>query len=115
MIKLCGTLLCKPLKIIFKSCITKSEFPSKCKKAVSWRIEDILQVVAWRFNFGILEIYYYGISGNLMQLVKSFLKNCKQRVVLNGQASSWSNVQAGASQGYSWSNFFLNLYQWPIR
>ena len=33
MIKLCGTLLCKPLKIIFKLCITKSEFPSECKKA----------------------------------------------------------------------------------
>ena len=63
-----------------------------------------------RFNFGIQEIYYYGISGNFMQLVKSFLENCKQRVVLNGQASSWSNVQTGASQGYSWSNFFLNLY-----
>ena len=33
MIKICGNSLCKPLEIIFKSCIIKGEFPSEWKKA----------------------------------------------------------------------------------
>ena len=40
-----------------------------------------------------------GISGNLLSLLKSFLSNRFQQVVLNGQCSSWSSVLAGVSQG----------------
>ena len=40
-----------------------------------------------------------GISGNLLSLLKSFLSNRFQRVVLNGQCSSWSSVLAGVPQG----------------
>ena len=40
-----------------------------------------------------------GISGNLLKVLKHFLTNIKQRVVLNGQSSSWTNVKAGVPQG----------------
>ena len=40
-----------------------------------------------------------GISGNLLSLLNSFLSNRFQRVVINGQYSSWSPVLAGVSQG----------------
>ena len=40
-----------------------------------------------------------GISGDLLSLLKSFLSNRFQRVVINGQYSSWSPVLAGVSQG----------------
>ena len=33
MIKICGKSLCKPLEMIFKSCIVKGEYPSEWKKA----------------------------------------------------------------------------------
>ena len=33
----------------------------------------------------ILKLNQYGISENLIRLIKRFIKNCKQRVVLNGQ------------------------------
>ena len=36
-----------------------------------------------------------GISGNLLETLTDFLKDRKQRVVLNGQKSSWANVEAG--------------------
>ena len=36
-----------------------------------------------------------GISGNLLNVLKQFLTNRKQRVLLNGQSSSWTNVKAG--------------------
>ena len=39
-------------------------------------------------NAFISNLSQYGISGNLFQLVKSFLQNCRLRVVLNGQATS---------------------------
>ena len=40
-----------------------------------------------------------GISENLLSLLNSFLSNRFQRVVINGQYSSWSPVLAGVSQG----------------
>ena len=40
-----------------------------------------------------------GISGELLQISFDFLSNKKQRVVLNGQNSSWTSVHAGVPQG----------------
>ena len=40
-----------------------------------------------------------GVSGNLINLLCDFLKNRKQRVLLNGQVSGWSDVKAGVPQG----------------
>ena len=34
-----------------------------------------------------------GISGNVLKVVKHFLRNIKQKVVLNGHSSSWTNVK----------------------
>ena len=39
-----------------------------------------------------------GIKGLLLNILKDFLKSRKQRVVLNSQQSSWSDVLAGVSQ-----------------
>ena len=40
-----------------------------------------------------------GISGKLLNLIKDFLKSIKQRIVLNGQSSSWVDVNVGVSHG----------------
>ena len=47
----------------------------------------------------IFKLEHIGISGNLLSLLKSFLNNRFQRVVLNGQCSNWSPVLAGVPQG----------------
>ena len=39
------------------------------------------------------------ISGELLHILSDFLSNRKQRIVLNGQNSSWANVHAGVPQG----------------
>ena len=39
------------------------------------------------------------ISSELLHILSDFLSNRKQRVVLNGQNSSWTNVHAGVRQG----------------
>ena len=40
-----------------------------------------------------------GINPNALKLIKSFLHNRCQRVVLNGQSSSWLLIRAGVPQG----------------
>ena len=47
----------------------------------------------------IFKLEHIGISGNLLSLLKSFLNNWFQRMVLNGQCSNWSSVLAGVPQG----------------
>ena len=40
-----------------------------------------------------------GKSGDIINILQDFLRNRKQRVVLNGQCSSWADVNAGVPQG----------------
>ena len=47
----------------------------------------------------LLKIKSFGISGNLLILIQSFLCNRMQRVVLNGQCSDWMKISAGVPQG----------------
>ena len=60
-----------------------------------------------------------GISGNLLNVITDFLYQRKQRVVLNGQDSSQTNVQAGVHRDlflahYSfWSISMTYLMAWP--
>ena len=41
----------------------------------------------------------FGISGNLLNLIKHYLTDRFQRVLLNGQCSNWQPVLAGVPQG----------------
>ena len=47
----------------------------------------------------LFKLQQYGISGELITLIKDFLSCRKQRVVLNGQHSPWADVKAGVPQG----------------
>ena len=40
-----------------------------------------------------------GISGKLLNTLTDFSDNRAQKVMLNGQYSSWAKVEAGVSQG----------------
>ena len=47
----------------------------------------------------IFKIKSFGISGDLLELMKNFLSNRFQRVVLNGQTSEWEKSNTGMPQG----------------
>ena len=52
----------------------------------------------WHKGF-IYKLKSYPISDKLLKLIENYLIDCKQRVVLNGQTSSWERVLTGVSQG----------------
>ena len=51
-----------------------------------------------------------GISGNHLNVITDFLYQRNQRVVLNGQHSSWTNIQAGVPQGSILGSLFFLIY-----
>ena len=50
------------------------------------------------------------VNGNDLQLIESFLHNRHQRVVLNGQSSSWLSLRAGMLQGSVLGPQFFFIY-----
>ena len=53
----------------------------------------------------------YGINGQLLNLLKSFLTNRFQRVVRNnGQTSNWKEILSGVPQGYILGPLFLLVF-----
>ena len=51
-----------------------------------------------------------GIDDNLFKLIKSFLNNKCQQVVLSGQSSVWKSVTAGVPQGSVLGPLFFLIY-----
>ena len=47
----------------------------------------------------ICKLLQNGISGDIINILRDFLRKGKQRVVLSGQCSSWADVNAGVPQG----------------
>ena len=50
------------------------------------------------------------ISGNLLSLLKDFLRNRKQRFILNGYSSPWVNINAGVPQGFILGPLLFLIY-----
>ena len=56
-----------------------------------------------------LKLKSYGIDCDLLKLLINYLEDCKQRVVLNGQAS-WKNILVGVSQGSVLGQILFLIY-----
>ena len=63
------------------------------------------------WNDGIIfKLTQNGISGNLLNLLRDFLSERRQRVVLNVQASTWTNITPGVPQGSILGSLLFLIY-----
>ena len=46
----------------------------------------------------VVKLKSYGVEGELLSLLKNYLQNRGQRVVLNGQTSGWRKINSGVPQ-----------------
>ena len=72
---------------------------------------DISKVVDKGWHDGVIfNLKQNGISCNLLNLLSSFSRNGNQRVVLNGQIPSWTDVNAGVPQDFILSPLLFVIY-----
>ena len=51
-----------------------------------------------------------GVSGNLLELIKSFLSDWVQRVTPNGKTSDWECIRVDLPEGYILGHLFFLMY-----
>ena len=85
------------LSITHKIYSSFEEFPSRETRGVFLDIPKAFDKV-WHDGL-LLKLKSYGISGCLFTVIKDFLNNRHQRVVLNGKSTIWFPITAGVPQG----------------
>ena len=83
-------------------------FPSRETRAVFLDISKAFDKV-WHDSF-LFKLESYGISACLFTLIKDFLKNRQQCVVLNMKSSGWSSATDGVPQGSVLCPLFFLAY-----
>ena len=63
----------------------------------------------WREGL-LYKLKSFGISGNLLKLMKHYLADRSQRVLLHGQCSNWQPIFAGVPQGSILGPLFFLIY-----
>ena len=62
----------------------------------------------------IYKLKQIGVAGTLLNTLADFLKYRKQRVVLNGQNSTWVNVEAGVPEGSIFGPLLILIYIYKL-
>ena len=96
------------LLITHKIYVAFDEVPSKETRAVFLDLSKAFDRV---WHDGLLyKLEMCGISGMLLVLLRSFLSNRRQRVLLNGKDSEWKMVSSGVPQGSVLGPLFFLVY-----
>ena len=72
---------------------------------------DISKAFDKVWHIGLLfKLKAYGVDGELLLLLKNYLENRKQRVVLNCQTSEWREINSGVPQGSVLGHLLFLIY-----
>ena len=72
---------------------------------------DISKAIYEAWHKGLIyKLCQYDLTWNLFTLLTDFLSNTKQRVVLNGQHSSWADIKPGVPQSSILGPLLFLLY-----
>ena len=77
------------------------------KRRRFWYIQSIWSSLARGLLF---KLKQNDISGNLSNVITDFFYQMKQRIVFNGQYSSWTNIKAGVPQGSLLETLYFLIY-----
>ena len=58
----------------------------------------------------VFKLKSYGVEGELLLLLKNYLQNREQIVVLNGQTSEWRKISSSLPQGSILGPFLFLIY-----
>ena len=73
-----------------------SRHTSRVLNQVRGVLLDISKPFDKEWHYGLIfKLTQNGISGNLLKPLRDFLSERRQRIVLNVQASTWTNITAG--------------------
>ena len=86
--------------MIFTNCLRRGLFPE------IWKYANVVPVHKKNEK----NLKGSGVSGQLLFLIQSFLKDRKQRTVLNGQSSNWGDISAGVPPGSILGPLFFLVY-----
>ena len=53
----------------------------------------------------------YGVEGELLSLLKNYIQNREQRVILNGQTSGWREINSEVPEGSILGPLISDLYK----
>ena len=96
------------LSITHKIYSAFEEIPSKETRAVFLDLSKAFDRV---WHEGLLyKLKCSGVSGNLLILIRNFLTDRQQRVLLNGKCSRWATVSAGVPQSSVLGPLFFLVY-----
>ena len=73
------------------------ETPSRETRAIFLDLSKAFDTV-WHESL-IYKLKANGLSGNILKILKDYLTNRMQRVLLNGKSSNWNIISAGVPQG----------------
>ena len=72
---------------------------------------DISKPVDKVWHKGLLyKLTSYGVEGELLSLLKCYLRDRKQRVALNGQNTDWRKLNSGVPQGSVRGSLLFVIY-----
>ena len=125
MLQICRLSICKRLEII-KSCLKKRwvsvrvekskscSFSKKKKKKNVFLLPIFLStfyiIACSKIFLNISKLFDNGITGDLLSVLTNFLTWRIQGVVLNGQYSSWTNVETGFPQASIFGFLMFLIY-----